>query len=210
MKRVRNNSQRPHESSNCKHSAGSKVLQMLQRVQPSSAPTRYTETVQMFCTSANFHAAMAHPRGYTYRQSNETKVVTEWTVTSDHCHFSMEVFQVLHTLTAAKLFLLLPMKYRTRSPICTVTSGRLDTTLSLQNPSNPIMQNVTLICLQEWQPSPRVRASNTGSRHGKKEKKNPQPTWRGYRCWKFKWRLLLLISLLQEKKKFSIKPIIFR
>lgn len=141
------------------------------RVQPSSAPTRYTETVQMFCTSANFHAAMAHPRGYTYRQSNETNVVTERTVTLDHCHFSMEVFQVLHTNTAAKLFLLLPMKYRTRSPICTVTSGRLDTTLSLQNPSNPIVQNVTLICLQEWQPSPRVRASNTGSRQGKKEKK---------------------------------------
>lgn len=138
-------------------------------------------------------------------------MVTERTVTSDHCHFSTEVFQVLHTLTQQQNYSWC-CQWSTELDPLFVTSMYCIPVADWTLPSAYKIPARYHHRTSPWfacksDNLPHMSEQVTQAVDKGKKKKNPQPTWRGYRCWKFKWRLLLLISLLQEKQISLLNPL---
>lgn len=205
---------RPRESSKCKHSAGTTLLQVVQ-----SAAQFSTQEVQESCWSVLYFCESPRSNGTSkgphisaqqwedggYGVNADPGAPWLWNSCFPDGYIFKDSTETIYC--CCKWSTELDPPWVTYIPVCHWQSGRYPQPTKSQQGAS--MQNVTLLCLQECHPSPRVRGSR--EKTYMKKRKIPQPMLRGHRSWKFKWRQLLLNSVLQENKIFlSTELIIFR
>lgn len=203
---------RPRESSKCKHPAGTTLLQVVQ-----SAAQFSTQEVQEFCWSILYFCESPCSNG----TSNGLRMNTgQWEDGGYRANadlgaprFWNDVFlMVTYTKTAVKLLLLLQIKYRVRSPVCNLhycmPVAVWTLTSAYKIPARGLCAECHLALFTGVTPfSTRQRQQ---MKHRWNKGKILSQRW-GHRCWKFKWRQLILNSALQENKiLLSIKLISFR